>query len=472
MVLTEKKKIINNKVVRNFSYVTIGNVIAQIINLLAVIKISKIFSPDSYGLYTFLTVQGLLVFTLADLGIRNIVIRTIARDKMNTKDVVVNGILIRLCSVTFFSILYFFYNNFLGHLSISNVLLVCAFSYFNCITNLFESAFWGHQKMLAPAVINILTSVLWYVIILVIPPGYITIGYLFLIYIGITVLTGISYYFILEFNHLIVGVKQPFLVSSDRLLRQSWPYFVLVLLTLPYTYLTNNFLDINSNQTEIGFSNLAGKLMSPISLVITYSLSALFPNLSNLWVTNEEKFKKMLINGIRVFIICALFMCFVYTMFADTFIRLIFSSKYIQVIKISQIQVWYVFLMGVNSLIGTIWGATNNEKLLVKSSIVNIFISGPILYWSSKYGALGLSYGYVLSFAIFEVYLWNSFKKSINIEIKYDKIIWAIALGLTIVSFYFMGRVSLAIKICIVFGVLLSAVIYFLKYRKKIPNDQ
>lgn len=444
------KQITGNKVLKNFSYVTIGNIVAQLINLLAIVKISKIFSQADYGGYTFLTVQGLLIFTLADLGIRNIVIRTIARDKGSTKDVVVNGIFIRLFSVCFFSILYYIYNRFLGHLPLNSVLLICVFSFFNCITNLFESTFWGLQKMFLPAVMNVVTSLLWFAAIFIVPRSSITINSLFIIFICTnTILTGLVYIIVLTKNKLITGTRRPLLQSSNNLLKQSWPYFVLVLLTLPYNYLTNNFLDINSNKTQIGYFNLSQKLLSPISLLIYVSLAALFPNLSNLWVTDQDKFKRLINKGVKAFFLLALAMCFFYTVFAGYIINFFFSSKYAAVIEISKMQIWFVFLMGINSIIGTIWGATNNEKLLIKSSIVNVIISVPLLYVGSKYGALGLSYGYVISFAIFEIYLWLSFKKTLNLVITQDKVLWLISIVLFLVSFFLLNEISLVLKIVI-----------------------
>jgi O-antigen/teichoic acid export membrane protein len=248
---------------------------------------------------------------------------------------------------------------------------------------------------------------------------------------------------------MIIGNRESFKTSSIKLLKQSWPYFVLVLLNLPYNYLTNNFLDINSSKTQIGYFNLSQKLMSPVSLVITFSLSALFPNLSNLWMSDQEKFKNAINTGVRLFFLVALTMCFVYTSFAEFIIKLFFSAKYFSIISISQMQIWFVFLMGINSFIGTIWGATNNERMLVKSSIINAVISLPMLYYGSKFGALGLSYGYVVSFAIFEVYLWIDFKKSINLKIKQDLLLWAMVALLFVMSYFLIKKLSFLIRLVV-----------------------
>jgi O-antigen/teichoic acid export membrane protein len=460
------KKLSQNKVVKNFSYVTIGSILAQLLNLVALIKISKILTPENYGLYTFLTVQAQLVFTIADLGIRNIIIRTISRDKYSTKNMVYNGIIIKLISVVLISVIYFIYNKFFGTLNNQLVLYIFIYSFFNCISILFESTFWGHQKMLAPAVVNVSTSVIWLLFVIFFAQKGINAGSLFLVFTGINLLTCLSYFWILKSGKLIAGIRGPFASSAMALLKQSWPYFVLVLLGLPYNYLTNNFLDLNSTKKEIGYFNLSQKLMSPVSLVIMFSLSALFPNLSNLWVTDQEKFKNLIRKGIDLMFLGALMLCFLYTAFAEYIIKLFFSSKYYSVIEISQMQIWFVFLMGINSFIGTIWGATNNEKLLVKSSVINSIIALPILYIGSKYGALGLSYGYVISFALFEIYLWIDFKKSIKMQLPNDIWLWIVALVIFSISYFVINKVSLILKISICLIIIIMFALYYLKFKK------
>jgi O-antigen/teichoic acid export membrane protein len=466
-MLLKLKKLSQNKVIKNFSYVTLGNVLAQLFNLFALVRISKFLAPESYGIYTFLTVQAQLIFTIADLGIKNIIIRTIARDRTSTKNMVYNGILLRLCSVFLFSVLYFFYNKLFGTLNDQLIIFICLYSLFNCITNLFESTFWGYEKMLAPAIINVSTSVLWVLFVVLFAYEGIKPSALFLVFTFINFLTGLTYYIILKNRRFIIGKKGAFINSSVGLLKQSWPYFVLVLLSLPYNYLTNNFLDINSSKKEIGYFNLSQKMMSPISLVISLSLSSLFPNLSNLWVTDQEKYKTLLKKGIQIMFLIALMLCFVYTALADYIIKLLFSSKYYSVIAISQMQIWFVFLMGVNSFIGTIWGTTNNERLLVKSSIINAVIALPILYIGSKYGALGLSYGYVLSFAVFEIYIWIEFRRSINIKIENDWFLWLLALVLFFMSYFFINNVSLLTKILVCAVFISLTILYYLKFKKE-----
>src|SRR5688500_18682855 len=129
------KRIRQSTVARNFSYVTVGSVIAQSINLIALIKIAEFFKPEIYGTYTFLLVQGQLIFTIGELGLRTIIIRTIARDKQSTNNMVYTCLIMRVLAVLAFAGIYLIYGISVGNLSTLHLLLLLLFAFSYCITN-------------------------------------------------------------------------------------------------------------------------------------------------------------------------------------------------------------------------------------------------------------------------------------------------------------------------------------------------
>src|SRR5690606_21728021 len=282
------KKILGNIVFKNFSYLTIGTVLAQLISLITVLKITNILNPEDYGLFTFLIAQGLLLLKIGDLGNRNIIIRTIARDPSQTNDLLVNGAILRVLALFGLFVIYTVYNQFLGSLSFNNLLLIFVFSFINCFSNLFELIFHGNQKMLPSAIINLTFSLIWFTIVFFFLEQGESITFIFFLYILTTLMKGSLYLLFIKYYKLFAGSVQSFKVSSKKIMNESWPYFVMILILLPLTSLANNFLDINSNNEEIGYFNLSERLLGPISLVAGMSLSAIFPNLSEMWGQNKE----------------------------------------------------------------------------------------------------------------------------------------------------------------------------------------
>jgi O-antigen/teichoic acid export membrane protein len=430
---------------------------------LTVLKITKILHPDDYGLYTFMIAQGTLLLTIGDLGVRNIVIRTIARDPYRSKDLIYNGALLRTIALLVLGGCYLLYNYFLGNLQTEELLFVFLFALISCFGKLFETAFLGHQKMLPPSVINLSSSILWFLWIFLLPAATMDVAFLFYSFLGLNLLKNLIFLVVLHKQGLMLGKMNGFLSSSYSLLKESWPYLALVLVMLPYTKFTNNFLDINSTREEIGYFNLSERLTGPIAFVLDFGLVAIFPNLSALWVSNKAKFQTYVRMGFKYYMLLGMLLCFLFTLFAKELFGLIFPASYLPAVLVCQLQIWYLFLTSVDSLIGTIFGATNNEKKILRLGIVNSLFSTPILYFSSQYGALGLASGMVFSFAIFQFYLWHVFGKTLRFGIEDRGLMWFSAAALFGVSYFVAGDMHIGYKLLMASGVLLLTGRYFFK---------
>ncbi|EKB51322.1 oligosaccharide flippase family protein [Cecembia lonarensis] len=450
-------KIFHNKVFKNFSYLTIGSALSQVFSLLTILKITKLLHPDDYGLYSFIIAQGTLIMTIADLGIMMIVVRSIARDPQRTNDLVYNGMLLRIISILGMAGVYIGYNYFLGNLSGFEMAMVFLFALISCFGKIFETAFLGHQIMLPTAIINFSSGFLWFVYVFLAPVELIQVNYLVVAFLILNVIKNLAYYFSLKKFNLLLGKIGDFWTSSKRLLKESWPYFALTLVAMPYTKFSNNFLDINSSIDEVAFYNLSDKFTGPISMVLDMALIAIFPNFSALWITNKGKFKKTIQDNFKYFMLLGMVLCFLFTVFAMEILGFLFPASYLPAVFVCQIQIWVLFLNSVNSLMGTILGSTDNEKKILKIGIVNMLFSTPIVYFGSYYGALGLSIAYLSATALFQFYIWYVFQKTISIKIKDSFLMGGLAILLFLSSYFLLGEINILFKILIAALVLLTS---------------
>jgi O-antigen/teichoic acid export membrane protein len=455
------KKLSQNKVIQNFSFMTLGNVISQVLSLVTVLRITHFFAPDDYGLYTFITSQGLLLLSISDLGIQPIIVRSIARDKGSTKDLVINSLILRILTITFLTFLYFIYNHFFGILIIEEVLFVglCALVY--AVWTIMEYAFLGHQKMFSASLIKITYGILWFGMVWLLPQEYFSVYNLIFIFVGLNILQGIALGILLKVKRMMIGTRLSFFNSTKQILTQSWPYFSVMLIMIPVQQFYNIYLELNSNVEQIGFFNLAIKLLAPVQMVLTYAVLAAFPSLSTLWIEDKDKFLKLITKGFQYFLIIGMTMAFLFNLFIGEIVVILFSEEYLPAVKVTQMQVWYTLLMSVNLTISTIFGSVNKEKLIFKLAVINGLISIPMLYYGSYYGAYGLSIAYVVSFAMMEVIVWRSFTDILNISIKKDMTCWLLIIGLFLISTFIVSYISLPIKILISILMLTAIVYYF-----------
>lgn len=460
------KRVFNNNVFRNFSYLSVGSILSQVVSLFTVIKITRILAPHDYGIYTFLMVQGTLILTISDLGLRNIVIRTIARNPQLTKDLTFNGALLRTIALVLFSLLYLVFNNYFGKLNPDQILLIFLFVLISCFSRLFEASYLGNQKMLPPALINLIFNIIWFVIIYLLPSYLITVGFLFMLFLLVNTVKALVYFICLKYQQLLTGNINNFWLTSKKLMSESWPYWVLVLIMLPFTHFSNNFLDLNSTKTEIGYFNLSERLIGPVSMVLDLALVAIFPNLSSLWVNNQKQFNRYVSVGFKYFLLIAMLFCFLFSLFIKEVIITLLPASYIPALQVCQLYIWYLFLTSIDSLIGTILGAINKEKLILKIGLVRSLLSTPILYYGSLHGSLGLAYGYVISFAVFQVFLWYMFGRATHIKIQGAGVFWLLSVILFVLSFLVAPHIALIYKAGLSISVLGTMAFYLLKGHK------
>jgi O-antigen/teichoic acid export membrane protein len=285
------------------------------------------------------------------------------------------------------------------------------------------------------------TSLLWLIAVYTLPVSRANVDSLFALYVIVSILKIVLFYFFLKKRHLLLGKVQSFRISAPRIIKESWPYFVLVLLMLPFSALSNNFLALNAKPEQLGYFNLSQRLLGPVSIIIEVGFAAIFPNLSSLWAKDEDQFYGYISIGFKYFMMLALVLCFLFALFAQDIVKLLFSAKYLPAVKISQLQIWYTFLATVDSLIGFILSAINKDKVILKFGIYKAIFCTPFLYIGSMYGALGLSYGYVISLALFNIYLWIGFKRALNSRISKVAVLWVFSAALFLVSYFLPANI-------------------------------
>lgn len=465
------KEIVGNKVFKNFSYLTAGAILSQLASLVSILKITYLLSPDEYGLLTFFIAQGTLLHVIGNIGSSSVVIRSVSRNCEQTNNLVYNGLALRSISLFSACCVYVIYNSYYGSLTSVQLGLIFAFSFVNVFANLMENIFHGFQRMFTPSLINLLYSLSWLLVVYSLSKDSISVSLLFYLYLLLNLLKSTFYLICLKAQKLLRGAILSFGVASKKLWKESWPYFLSILIMLPVTSFSSNFLDINANVNEIGYFNLSQRLIGPVFLVISIVFTAIFPNLSSLWIKDEVRFKKMVSIGFTYFMLATLLLCFLFNLFAEEVVVFLFPPSYLPAIAVCKMQIWYIFLTSIDSLIGTILGATNKERLILRFGVIYCLLSTPLFFWGSKFGALGLSWGYVLSFGISMLYIWPTFKKALQIKIHHGNYFWMLAIALFLISILIPSDYSFPYKL-LVFVPVLGGIAYYFRRTHLLMMDK
>jgi len=416
--LQKIKQLGNLKILKNFSNLVFGNLVYQIFNLISLVYIARRLKTEGFGEFSYLLVQGQLFATIASLGIKNIVIRNIARDLKQTNSIFAAGMLLQGIGFVISLVILLIYSWLISSYDILTFVVLAINIFSLNFWDTSEAVYMAHQKMLYPGVLKSITLVIWIVFLLLIPNRLFTQQMMF-----------ISYTVVLFANILIayVSLKQAKLLAepitnlrqiTTSIFSQSFPYFILVVVNLPVNFLANNFLKINSSNIELGYFNTSNRLTQPIKLITSLALLSFFPNVSVLWSNNKERFRIKIQQLTPLFINLLLVLSALFSIFSKEIILIVFGKEYLPAAFIFKYQVWFVFLFTVQGLIGTLWMASDKQRLLSVCGVVNAIVCTPVLWYGSLSGARGEAIAYFLSYAFLTPLLFIVFFKSLGLDFK------------------------------------------------------
>jgi len=398
-----------SSLVKSFSSLTLFTGLSQLLGMFATIRIARLFAPDIYGQYGVIIATVSIFQVIAALGLRQIVIRTIARDKSNSRVVYYSSLIGRLFGVIVSSIVLLIYQ-FLHNRNISTIDLLM-------IASLFSLNFWeslenlafGNQKMESSGYINFAFNIIWVTCIYIFPRSYFTLELIFLTQIIFQFCKDIFYYaYSRRYNFLQGPLEKKDVMPELRvLIKDSSSYYLMYLLSLLTSQLPILLLNANSSSTEVGFFNVSNKLLSPLSIVISTALVTLFPHFSKLYVSNKGGFYKQLKNAFILFTIIGIFGAFTVTLFRGEVVNLLFGLAYAKSSMVMSYQCWFLVInTGLLSLISNLLGAMDKQRTLSKITIIGSLISVPILWYGSRFGAENLSLAYLIFSLLQFSYCW------------------------------------------------------------------
>jgi O-antigen/teichoic acid export membrane protein len=250
--------------------------------------------------------------------------------------------------------------------------------------------------------INFLINLAWIIVLLLVPGKLYTLNLLFEIYFVLYALKSIIYFFAIYNTKYLTGnyKASEFKTRGKEMILESLPFYYLTILSIVSNQIPVLFLEYRSGVEQVGFFNIANKLLTPMGLVLNTALISLFPNLARIYVSDNALFKKRVQSIFIVISTLGIMGAFAITFFRSEAVYLIYGKKYLNASLVLSYQCWYTCIYALVCLIGTLLGAIDKQKQLSYLSIVCTVIQVPILWFGSKYGAEYLSAAFVVATAI------------------------------------------------------------------------
>src|ERR1035437_89648 len=462
------KRLLSNRIIKNFSILTGTNISIQFLSVLSSIRVARLLQPQGYGLFNLMIVQASLFSVIATFGLSLVIIRYVARNKSDSKNIFHISNKIRLVSTLLAVLSLLIYNIFINKASITPLFLFLLSTYiiFQSFWDSIQSIAFGNERMEASGYINLIFTGLWVISVYVIPKINFNIEILLTIYVFSQIIKTISYYFWL--NKKIFRKEHSSIYNADinikSIIRQSNYHFILAIFTALQNQVPILLLNQTSKLDQVGIFNLGNRILSPMQMALGMALTSLYTSLSRLAFTNKELFTERIKNLMNFLVIIGVWGCICFTLFSKEVVLLLYGKAYLDSAKVILIQCWFTMLYSIFCTIGMVLSSYDKQRTLAILSIIYSILALPIFYMGAKYGAIGLAWAFVIAAYINMTYHWIVFKNLLSpyLTFNYSFKLFSIIILATICSLFVPFEYNFIIKIVVGISVTIIAG-YYLK---------
>lgn len=442
---------------RNFLALSSSSFLLHFVNLFTNMYLARELGPEGFGFLGVVLTWGSILLSISAFGIDQVTTRSVARNQNNSITFFRVSLVVRLMGLFLTSLIFGIYIVFTDKINIIFYLLIIIYAFSSTFWNTVQCVAFGMRRMESTGYINVIGSIILLIIYLLLPSYFVNVTVIFLLILIVQIVKNYFYYR-QSVREGVFTINDSLALSRSTILdavRESFPFYVLVLFGLVTSQLPVLFLSGNTNNTEVAYFNTANKLLIPLSVLLTTMFQALFPILVEERDKQPKRFRLNVKRALFMIITIGMMSCLVISLLRNEIVYLIYGEEYRSTGMVMLTQCWYVVYFAVLSLYGTLYVVLGKDKLLATLSIINGLVWMPLLWITSMDGAVSISYGFVIGAAI------NLLTNSIAIHYADSNLIssrWLIELNI-IMAIGFLATIVIPIEISLIYRLLFSLLI-------------
>lgn len=391
------------RIAKNTGILLAANIISGILSFFYIMYTARYLGAEGFGILSFALAFTGIFGVFSDLGLRQLTIREVARDKSLAGKYLANISVMKVILVMVTFGLITFTINLLGYPGeiIKVVYLIALFVIFESFIGMFNSIFQAFEKMEYQSLGQILNSVLMLAgAIFAIKHNFSVIGFAFLYFIASFIVLGYSliilkWRFSNPFSVSLAWVPWP--IGTDwsfwkSTIKEALPFGLTAIFTTIYFRIGIVILSLMKGNDVVGWYNAAYRLIFVLMFIPTALVDSIFPVISRFHVSSKDSSRVVYEKSFKYLLIIGLPIAVGTTILADKIILLIYGEEFICSIIALQILVWGALLMFLTYLLGNSLGAINRQKIVLGvtgiSALVNVVLN---LLLIPKFNYIGAS---------------------------------------------------------------------------------
>ena len=404
-------------IAKNTGVLAISQVITTILGFFLLIYIARYLGEVGFGKYSFAVSFTALFIIFADLGISQLVIRELARNKELTPEYLTNVSLIKLL-LSFIAFGFIALTINLMDYPRDTTCAVYLFGGYMILTSFaltFRAIFQAFERMEYTAVVMLIEKIILISLVLfVLFSGYglIELAYVY-IFAGIVDVT-------ISFSIVLIKIAKPKPTIDFSLWKTliigAIPFGLNALFGVLFFRIDTVMLSVLKGDAAVGIYNAAYVPLLALGVIPTVFISALYPVMSRYFVSSKDTLetftslssKYMAIIGFPIAIGCFIL--------ANRFIALLYADQFSASIIAFQILAFFIPLRFVSSITGTLLTSMNRQSIRTASvglsALFNIVLNAVMIPYLSYIGAsIATVLSEVLLYFVFIYYINKHYKK-------------------------------------------------------------
>ena len=356
------------KILRNFSFLTIGKVLGDCFTFLLFVVLSRVFGKEGIGQYSFAIAFGGFFAVFADFGLYNLSIKEVSRDTGRVGEYYSNIFMLRLSLAVVASVLLFALVLLIPFPADTKLIVALVGLYLIIFTVMdgFSAIFIAcedmHLASLMEFTFKAATSFMGIVI------AFTTHSLLAVIVMlpAVTFAQLLAAYVIMNRKYQKLTLSYSGLTDTATL-REAVPYVLSELLRQLSTRLDVVFLGFLIGAAAAGIYNVGYRVIFLLQFFPYYVGVALFPLASRLFVTAPEELNTLYNRSLNITILIGLPASCGLSLISNDLVLTIFGDTFLESVSILRILAGLLFLACMRYIMGTFLTSSDRQPKRTKS---------------------------------------------------------------------------------------------------------
>lgn len=393
-----------HRIAGNTIFLVLAESVGKICYFALFVMFSRYYQPSFLGSYISIAAMVYFSISLVDLGVSYVLVREIAKDRVNAGRYLSQGLVIVGLSIVFVLVILFtmkIFGYYLRGFNYSIVILVCMAIIGGTLVQLSASVLRGYERMGILAIITIIIHISSTIVGMSMAAGK---AGLFMLVANLAFWPLIGGLVLLMITQSYIGKLQfcEEIKVCKKMLVKAVPVYFFILCGSFLQWFDLLVLGYFRNMSEVGTYGIACKVFDGSAMLISCGVAAMIPAMSVYWSRSVQSSAALYKKALRIFIALGLGGAVGLAMLADPIIVLLFGQMYhdgvlpLRILSISFALLCagapaIALLLSADGLLSRFW------YLLVPVIVANILLN---LLLAPLYGRVGSAISFVASSAL------------------------------------------------------------------------